>query len=201
MIKGFFLIASAVVVAVASGCRYGLAGDGPDARTAPIFDAAVRHITEGSGGAVRIDARIMDSIPTRFDPARDVVIAPTPTLLAMPREERHRHLTLVRLRVPQERIEDYIACTTYIGGVPVDRPGTTPESRAEAARARAACAERTRYGVAILGLPRRAADGRSWAIRVYLVSAETRQVEDLLLAPTGGRWQVIGREELLSVSS
>jgi hypothetical protein len=143
----------------------------------------------------------MDSIPTSFDFERDVVIAPTPAMLALPEEERQRQVTLTRLRIQPERIEDYTACTPYIGGVPVDRPGATPEWRAAADSARSGCAARATYGVAVLGLPRRTSDGASWKIRVYFVSAESRQIHDLLLAQNGGTWTVLSREELLSVSS
>ncbi|WP_420129899.1 hypothetical protein [Longimicrobium sp.] len=143
----------------------------------------------------------MDSIPTRFDFERDVVIAPTPTLLVLRDEERQRQATLTRLGVQPERIEDYTACTPYIGGVPVNRPGATPEWRAAADSARRACAARATYGVAVLSLPRRTSEGTSWKIRVYFVSAESRQIHDLLLAWDGGTWTVLSREELLSVSS
>lgn len=143
----------------------------------------------------------MDSIPIRFDPERDVVTAPTPTLLALPHEQRERQGTLVRLGIPSERMEEYIACTPHIGGVPINRPGLTPEARAAADSARNACAGRATYGVAILGLPRRASDGASWTIRVYLLTAVSRQVYDLVLARTSGAWTVLRREELMSVSS
>jgi hypothetical protein len=79
--------------------------------------------------------------------------------------------------------------------------GATPAWRAAADSARSACRERERYGAAILGLPRRSADGASWRIRVYLVGAESRQVYDLVLSQVGRDWVVIGEEELLRVSS
>jgi hypothetical protein len=143
----------------------------------------------------------MDSIPTRFNFEQDVAIAPTPSLAAAPREERRREITLARLNVPRERIDDYTACTPHIGGVPVERPGATPEWRAAADSARRACAERESFAVAIFGSSRRSLGGRSWKIRYYFVNAVTRQVVDLELVQSGRGWTVIGREELLSVSS
>lgn len=190
--------AGAAAAAVSPACSYRLAAGDP----AMIFEAAVRHVLAGTNGALRIDTRIMDSIPTRFDYERDVHIAPNPTLVPLPDEERQREAILARLSVLSERIEDYTACTPHIGGVPIRRPGETPEWRAAADSARTACAPRERYGVAILGLPRRVAGGGTWKIRVYLVAAESRQVFDLVLAQAGsGAWSVIGREELLTVSS
>ena len=189
-----------MTVAAAAGpaCGFQLAASDP----AMIFEAAARSVLVYTSGAVRIDARIMDSIPTRFDYERDVHTAPTPTLLSLPREEREREVILTRLGVLQERIEDYTACTPHIGGVPIQRPGETPAWRAAADSARAACSPRQRYGVAILGLPRRDANGAAWKIRIYLVTAEARQVFDLVLAHSGsGGWSVTGREELLTVSS
>lgn len=197
---GFFTLVVGAVVA-STACSYRPSGGGRIGPATTIFEAAVRNIATGSNGAVRIDSRIMDSIPTRFDFERDVVIAPTPTLLVLPGEERQRQVTLARLRIRPERIEDYTACTPHIGGVPVDRPGATPEWRAAADSARRACAARATYGVAILGLPRRTPDAASWKIRVYFVSAESRQIHDLLLIQNGGTWTVVSREELLSVSS
>lgn len=167
-----------------------------------IFEAAARHVLISTSGAVRIDFRIMDSISTRFDYERDVHTAPTPTLLPLPHEEQQRQAILARLGILPERIEDYAACTPYIGGVPIRRPGETPSWRASMDSARTACASRQRYGVAILGLPRRVADAGAWKIRVYLVAAESRQVFDLVLVEAGsGAWTVTGREELLTVSS
>jgi hypothetical protein len=167
-----------------------------------IFEAAARQVLIDTNGAVRIDSRIMDSIPTQFDYERDVHITPTPSLMRLPSEERQREVTLTRMGVLQERIEDYTVCTPHIGGVPIKRPGETAAWRAAADSARAACAAREGYGVAVLGLPRREADGAAWKIRVYLVAAELRHVFDLALAQTGtGVWTVIGREELLKVMS
>lgn len=186
----------AVAAAATPACSYRLAaGD-----TATIVEAAVRHVQVQHDGAVRFDSRVMDSIPTRFDYERDVLIAPTPTLVPLAREERDREVILARLGVQRERIGDYTACTPYIGGVPIERPGETPAWRAAADSARSACRERERYGAAILGLPRRGAGG-AWRIRVYLVAAESRQVYDLVLSQVGGEWIVIGQEELLRVSS
>lgn len=188
----------AVAAAGAPACGYRLAASDP----AMIFEVAARNVLVYTNGAVRIDARIMDSIPTRFDYARDVDIAPTPTLLSLPREEREREVILTQLGVIRERIEEYTACTPHIGGVPIQRAGETPAWRAAADSARAACSPRQRYGVAILGLPRRDGNGAARKIRVYLVTAESRQVFDLVLAHTGsGGWSVMGREELLAVSS
>lgn len=195
------MIVVAVVAAAAPACSSQVAARTTKGYSAPIFRAAVEHIVASAGWAVRIDDRIMDSISTSFDYERDVLTAPTPTLLALRREERQRRATLDHLRVPQERIEDYTACTPYLGGVPVNRPEETANMRAATDSARSACAERARYGVGILGLPRRAADGASWKIRVYFVTAVSRQVYDLVLAPAGETWTVLGRDELLSVSS
>jgi hypothetical protein len=192
------LVLVAVAAAGGPACGHRLAASDP----AMIFEVAARNVLVYTNGAVRIDARIMDSIPTRFDYARDVHIAPTPTLLSLPREEREREVILTQLGVHRERIEDYTACTPHIGGVPIQRPGETPAWRAAADSARAACAPRQRYGIAILGLPRRDANGAAWKIRVYLVTAESRQVFDLVLAQArSGGWSVMGREELLTVSS
>jgi hypothetical protein len=195
------MIVVAVVAAAAPACSSQSAARPTTGHTVPIFRAAVEHIVASAGWAVRIDDRIMDSISTSFDHERDVLTAPTPTLLALRDEERQRRAMLARLRVPQERIEDYTACTPYIGGVPVNRPEATADMRAATDSARSACAERARYGVGILGLPRRAADGASWKIRVYFVTAVSRQVYDLILAPAGETWTVLGRDELLSASS
>ncbi|HEX5872690.1 MAG TPA: hypothetical protein VFY65_19805, partial [Longimicrobium sp.] len=60
---------------------------------------------------------------------------------------------------------------------------------------------RARYGVGILGLPTRSADGASWKIRVYFVTAVSRQVYDLILAPAGEAWRVLRRDDLFVVSS
>jgi hypothetical protein len=194
---GVVLAAVAAVVSPACSYRLGAASD-----PAMIFEEAARHVLAGTNGAVRMDSRIMDSVPTRFDYERDVHRAPTPTLVPLPHEERQRKAILARLGVLPERIEDYAACTPYIGGVPIRRPGETPAWRAAADSARTACAPRERYGIAILGLPRRETDRAAWKIRVYLVTAESRQVYDLVLAEAGsGAWSVIGREELLTVSS
>jgi hypothetical protein len=172
-----------------------------DANAADLYLAAVTHAREHHGWPLRVDPRIMDSIPTAFNFERDVHVAPTPSLAAETREERRREMILARLDVPRERIEDYIACTPYIGGVPIKRPGVTPEWQAAADSARSACAEQESFAVAIFGLPRRVQGRQSWKIRYYFLNAVTRQVVDLELAPSGRAWTVIAREELLSVSS
>lgn len=197
----YTLIASAVVAAGAPACGVQVAAETTPGHTAPIFRAAVQHVVASAGWPVRIDSRIMDSISTSFDFERDVVVAPIPTLITLPQEEEQRRLTLARLRVPRERIGDYAACTPYMGGVPVNRHGPAADLRTATASARTACAERASYGVGILGLPRRHADGASWKIRVYFITAVSRQVYDLILAPAGETWTVLGRDDLLIVSS
>jgi hypothetical protein len=189
--------------AVSAGCSFRVAGGAPtvDASAADLYLAAVTYTREHHGWPLRIDPRIMDSIPTQFNYERDVHIAPTPSLAAETGEERRREMVLGRLNVPRERIENYIACTPHIGGVPVKRPWATPEWQAAADSARSACAERESYGIAIFGIPRRAEGRQSWKIRYYYLNAVTRQVVDLELAPSGRAWTVIAREELLSVSS
>lgn len=191
------VVLGAVAAAASAACSYGLAMGDPTT----IFAASVRHVQVETNGAVRFDSRVMDSIPTIFDYERDVLIAPTPTLIPLAREERNREVVLARLGAHRERIEDYTACTPHIGGVPIRRPGETPAWRAAADSARSACRERERYGAAILGLPRRGLDGRAWRIRVYLVAAESRKVYDLVLSQVGSDWIVIDEEELFSVSS
>jgi hypothetical protein len=197
-LKSLNVVLAAVAALASPACGHRLAAIDP----AMIFEAATRNVLAYTNGAVRIDARVMDSIPTRFNYERDVHIAPTPALFSLAREEREREVILYRLGVVRERIEDYVACTPYIGGVPIRRPGETAAWRAAADSARAACASRESYGVAIMGLPRRDGNGAAWKIRVYLVAAESRHVFDLVLAPAGsGGWSVTGREELLTALS
>jgi hypothetical protein len=190
-------------VAASEGCSFRVAGGAHtvDASAADLYLAAVTHTREHHGWPLRVDPRIMDSIPTKFNFERDVHIAPTPSLAAETREEQRREMILARLNVPRERIEDYIACTPHIGGVPIKRPWATPEWQAAADSARSACAEEESFAVAIFGLPRRVEGRQTWKIRYYFLNAVTRQVVDLELAPSGRAWTVIAREELLSVSS
>lgn len=196
------LLVSAAVAAATTACGFRVTESQSVASSAADpFSAAVEHTREHHRWPLRIDPRVMDSIPTQFNFDRDVVIAPTPSLVAARREERRRGIILERLNVPRENIENYTACTPYIGGIPVERAGVTPEWRAAADSARRACAERASFAVAIFGLPRRAVGGQSWKVRYYFVNAVTRQVVDLELAQSGHGWTVIGREELLSVSS
>lgn len=152
----------------------------------------------------------MDSIPLQWNYERDTLIAPNPTLLSRPWEERDREAVLARLGAQRERIEDYIACTPYLSGRPIRQPEATAESMpawtAVVDSARRACSERERYGAAILGLPRpvedgspwKIEDGAAWRIRVYLLEAKPRYVFDLIILQVNGEWTVIDSHLRLS---
>lgn len=174
-----------------------------------IFEAAVKRIQRDHEGTVRFDSRVMDSIPLQWDYERDTLIAPNPTLHSSARVERDREVVLARLGMQRERIDDYTACTPYIGELgarPIRQPEATPEAmpawQAVADSARRACSERETYSAAILGLPRPVEEGSpygtAWRIRVYQVAAVERYVYDMVLKKVDGEWTVVDQELRLS---
>jgi hypothetical protein len=206
-VKSVAMVVLGVAAAVVcTACSY----PPPSGDYTGIFEAAVRRIQADHDGAVRFDPRVMDSIPLEWDYERDTLIAPNPTLLSLPWEERDREAVLARLGAQRERIEDYTACTLYLSGRPLRQPEATAESMpawtAVVDSARRACSERERYGAVILGLPRRVedgspwkiADGTAWRIRAYLVEAKPRFVFDLVVSQVDGKWTVIDSELRLS---
>jgi hypothetical protein len=207
-----WVVLAAVAALASPACGYPLPQlpQLSSADSTAIFEAAVQRIQRDHKGTVRFDSRVMDSIPLQWDYERDTLIAPTPTLLpAAARVQREREAVLARLGMQRERIDDYTACTPYIGELgarPVRQPEATPEAmpawQAVADSARSACGERETYSAAILGLPRPVEDGspygRAWRIRVYQVAAVERYVYDLVLKKEGGEWTVVDQELRLS---
>lgn len=186
-------------------CQSHLSQVSPDPGLA-VFEVAVRAVVSDSSWPVRIDPRIMDSVPTTFEVERDFDQAPPPTLVPAAAIVALRSDVLRRLGIETEQIEQYARCTRYLGGVPyIPLPGAPSAPVSDAGvEERRTCAARARHAAAILGSPTPRStpenDG-SWAIRVYLVSPVTRAVYDLVLIPRDGGWQVARQEDIMRVTS
>lgn len=180
-----------VVVALAAGCRLNRSSPAHLAPgqfdSAAAFEAGVRYAsTKTAGWRLRVDPRSLDSIATTFDVQRDAAAAPAPSVLANDSLlVAQRRAVLTRLGIPQVRIDEYAACTRYLGGVPYTGPEPRDRETATDRERSRACASLRADAAAIFSSPRQQPpDGsgmNAWSMRVYLLTPTSREVSDLLM--------------------
>gem|GEM_PF-4200725 len=146
----------------------------------------------------------MNRAPTRFDVERDAEVAPTPSILEGDPLLPERVAMLDGSGIPQDRIDEYAACTRYLGGIPYTGPAPRAgEAEVERERRRA-CASRRADAAAIFGRPRQLpANGPlpRWSMRVYILTPVSREVSDLILVPTPDGWTVARSIERMKITS
>lgn len=178
---------------------------GPDTFSG-LFNAGIQHVASKTlGWTLHVDPRFMEAVTTDFDVERDGEVAPAPRLLPSDPLLQEREAMLDRLAIPQERIEEYAACTRYLGGIPYTGPDSRANEPEGERERRRACASRGADAAAIFGRPQRLADEGAvpaWSMRVYILTPVSREVSDLILVPgSGGRWTVARSIEVLNVTS
>jgi hypothetical protein len=197
-------VAGTALLASACGAHRGFAVR-HDTSPSGIYEAAARHLlAESRGWVLRMDPRLMDSIPTVFDVERDVEEAPSPSFVPNDPHLSERVEVLASLGISQDRIEDYAACTRYMGGVPYTGPEARAEETQEERERRRACAARSGDAAAVLGLPRRATtDPRSeaWTVRAYILTPVSREVSDLIMVREATGWSVVRTIQVMRVVS
>jgi hypothetical protein len=186
-----------LVAATVAGCHPSAAtGTLQLAPDEVVFVAAAKHVAATEGWQVYVDPRIMDSAPVSFDPEMESGAAPLPEFARDTRAEEARARTLDRTGVERRRMDAFVACTRYIGGIPSDSAAPDPEF---SARRRECLTRQARTAAASFGAPRMLEDGR-WSIRVYFLTPVSRAVFDLFRVRAPGGWAINRREYLLDVT-
>ncbi len=185
----------AVLMTLSVGaCVAPSSGPTPASAEVRVWATAVEHLRQDAGWDVRVDPRWMDSVPVHYDPILHGDGAFSPDLVEDdPRLDSRREL-LRRMGATEERMEAYVACTPYMGGVPVD-------SEAALSDRRRACAARARYAALVLSKPELLAEEQGWRIRAYFLTPSDRVITDLVVARQGGEWRVVRETEVFSIHS
>jgi hypothetical protein len=162
-----------------------------------LFRAAAAHLAEDDGWELYVDPRPMDSVRAEFDPELDSRAAPLPHFAQDPRVSRHRARELDRAGIRRAEMDGFVACTPYMGGIPIPSAEDDPVYSAR----RKDCLTRARTAVASFGVPRIHDEGNGqWSIRVYFLTPVSRAVYDLFFIRADNGWQVVGRKDILDIS-
>jgi hypothetical protein len=188
------LFAIALIAATAGCHRSPAAGALQSAPDEGVFVAAARHVAATEGWDVYVDPRVMDSVPVAFEP--ESVTAPIPAFASAASTEQGRARTLERAGIHHRRMDAFVACTRYIGGIPTDSAAADPVF---STRRRECLANQARTAAASFGAPRMLDDGR-WSVRVYFLTPVSRAVFDLFLVRAADAWAIDGREYLLDIT-
>lgn len=185
----------AVLMTLSLGaCAAPSSGPTPSSEEVRVWGTAVQHVRAGAGWDVRVDPRWMDSVRVNYDPILHGPGAPSPDLVENdPRLDVRRDL-LRRMGATEERIEAYVACTPYMGGIPVDTEAALSERRR-------ACAGRARYAALILSKPELLVEEQGWRIRAYFLTATDRVITDFVVSRQGGEWRVVRETDVFSIHS
>jgi hypothetical protein len=178
----------------------------PDPSSA-LFESGIQYVAAKTAGwTLHVDPRFMGEVTTTFDAERDAEDAPVPSILPVDPLLSERVSALERASIPPGDIEQYAACTRYLGGIPYTGPEPRAEESATERERRRTCVPRAATAAAIFSRPRRLAPedsvAESWTMRVYILTPVSREVSDLILVPVSpGKWAVARSVEQFRITS